>query len=344
MGPLLLAGAAAAWPCAGISHAEGVLAESGAAEVLFEPVPGMGEVTVSYAVEYDGDAPDLGWVIPVPATPTQVQDGDPAVFASLREASQVVVDWTFAEDDGGGCTCLGGASKGDGGGSREFQDGVVVVAQGFTGTYDYVAIAASDASELEEWFVQHGWTGLAADDLDHYVAAGSTFVALRVVPETAETPPDGRSLPPIRITYGGDELVFPSVMALHGTLPTQRTTAYVVAPTRATTLSGWTSEDGATLSGGTDDDPVALWDAHLATVGAERAWVRSFAGSFEGDFLTRFDTLAPREVHDADAVFALEDSVDPIESRIALTEDGASTAALLLLPLAGLGAWRRRRS
>src|SRR5687768_12918754 len=216
MGPLLLLGTSVAWPCAGISHEEGVLAESDAAEVLFEVVPG--QVAVSYAVRYTGDAPDMGWVIPVPSTPRSVEDGDAERIELLRDASQPIVEWIEEDDSsgGGGCGCGATSKYGLAGSVGDRGNDVTVVAEGFTGTYDYVAIAADEVADLEAWFADNGWTGLATEDLDHYVASGSTFVALRVVPDTAETPVEGRELPPVRITYDGDAMMFPAVMALHG--------------------------------------------------------------------------------------------------------------------------------
>ncbi len=58
--------------------------------------------------------------------------------------------------------------------------------------------------------------------------------------------------------------------------------------------------------------------------------------------VTRFATRAPAAIHDADALFALEDGPgDPLHLQITLG-GGSGTAAVLLLPLAGLVSLRRR--
>lgn len=326
--------AATAWPCAGLVHEEGKLAESGGAEVLFEPAANA----VTYAVTYQGDAADFGWVIPTDGPPAAVEDGDAALFSALRGLSSPEYEYPPEAYEDGGCGC-GPSSKGDSTpGGLESND-VEIVAEGFTGTYEWIAVDAGDPTALDAWLADHGWTGLVEEDLQHYVERGSTFLAVRVLPTVAQTPAEGRELPPLRIVVDGDAMMFPAVLARGASSPTQRTTLYVLGSTRAV-LSGWSYGDQSLI---TEDatDPLAVWEQALAERGAEAAYLRSYAGPYEGAFLTRFDTLAPREVHDQDVELALEDSTDPVSTRIVLTETATTRAALLLLPVA-LGAWRRR--
>ncbi len=336
-----LASGTSAYACAGLVHEVGALAESDHAEVAFEV--GSGEVAVSYAVAYTGDAADFGWVIPVPGEVAAVDDGDVGLFTALRERSAPLVNYgSSAESDSGGCGCLFGAGS-KAGGTRS-NDGVTVLDEGFTGTYDYVVITATDAGDLDAWFADHGWEGLAADDLSHYVDLGATFVALQVTPASATTPASGAALPPVRIRYAGDELRFPSVMARHGLVDAQRTTAYVVADSRAKAVAGWTSEDGGTLLGDPEDPELAFL-ARLGVLGEDRAWLRTWAGTFVTDggderFATRFDTYAPTDVHDADAVFGLEASTEPLSTTIDVSQEEMAAGGIALL---GMFGWRLRR-
>ncbi|MEQ1504203.1 MAG: DUF2330 domain-containing protein [Myxococcota bacterium] len=332
---MLWALSGSAWACAGLVHDDTSLAESDAAEVLFEP--GDGEVAVSYAVAYTGNAADFGWVIPVPGAVSAIEDGDADRIASLRQASQPVVSWPSADQPSAGCACGGAAKSGDSLESRS--NDLEIVAEGFTGTYAYVVIEATDADALTAWFTDNGWAGIDPDDVAHYVSIGAAFAALQVVPETADTPVDGRLLPPVRIRYAGDALLFPAVMARHAAVSEQHTTLYVVGADRAT-LAGWTFEEPSGLSG---SDPVAVWDDALAALGADRAYARTFAGAVDGGFLTRFDTIAPTEVHDADVTLALGDGTDGFQVTIRVDGgDSGSEAAipLGLLLLAGVGARR----
>ena len=318
-----------AWPCAGIVHEQGLSAESPGAEVLFEP--GGGSVTATFAVTLRGEVSDLGWVIPVPAVPTAVADGDLDRIGRLREASAPRVLERTEDHGGGGCLVQSYGLANDRAGAPP--DDLQVLSEGFTGTYAYQVIAASSAAELGAWFDDNGWEGLAAADLDLYVAAGFAFVAVRVVPEAPDT------LPPLSVTWPGDTMVYPAVMARHA-LSDQRTTLYVSADTRAV-LSGWTSAEVARIEGASDADPTALWDARLAEVGQDRAYVATYAGDVEDRFLTRYDTLAPAALHDVDVVLTLADDTWGHTTEIAL-DPPEGRAAFLLAPLALLGAALRR--
>jgi hypothetical protein len=332
--------------CGGLATSAESLAVSDAMEALFEV--GAGEVRVSYDVKYHGNAADLGWVIPVPGDVSAVADGDPERLEEVRFQSQPSVVTEYASEDSSGCSsplACGGGSKG--GNSRSLDggtqgDGLTVLDQGFTGTYEYLVIAATDAGDLEAWFTEHGWTGIANDDLQHYVQQGWNFAALRVVPGAAEG--EQRALPPVRITYAGDQLAFPAVMARHSSAIEQRTTLYVVGDSRAILTGEWLQDDSrGPLDGTLADDPQALWDDHLEGLGAGQAYSRTYAGFFDGDrFLTRFDTLAPTSVHDADVELDFEADQGDIHTVITLVEAGGSEATIALgLLLALVGARRR---
>lgn len=337
----------AAWACAGLVHGDDELAESDHAEVVFEV--GDGEVSVSYVAGYAGDAASFGWVIPVPGTTAPlVEDGDADLVSTLRAVSAPAIEWGDVDDGGGGCGCLASAGKSDGtpGGRSTSSNGFTVIDEGFTGTFTYTTVAATDAGVLAAWFAEHGWSGLPAEDLQHYVDAGSVFVALTIDPAVATTPIEGSPLPPVRLTYAGDEVRFPSVMARHG-LVDQRTTVYVVADGRAVASEGWTAEDGGVIDAPYEDPEYAFLD-RLGALGEDRAWLRTWAGPVSvggaDRFATRFDTYAPPEVHDADAVFALEASTAPLSTTIDVSSDEQQAAAggLAVVALLGWGLRRRR--
>lgn len=328
----------AAWACAGLVHVEGDLAESDHAEVVFATAGG--EVEVSYRVGYTGTAAEFGWVIPVPGDVAAVEDGDADLFQRLRGLTAPTVSYeTGSGSDGGGCA-LGCGSGSKAGGSPTSTDGLTIVAEGFTGTYDFVVVEATDPAGLQAWLDAAGWSGLAEEDLEHYVDLGASFVALSLHPDVATTPSGGRDLPPLRVRYAGGEQRFPSVLARNAAVDTQRTTVWVVGDTRAT-VSGWSSEDPTRLQANGLDPAVVFLDA-LGALGADQRWLRSWAGPGEGAFVTRFDTWAPAEVHDTDAVFAFEASTEELHTSIDATDGGGSTASLGLL--VGCGLWVRRRA
>ncbi len=335
----------AAWPCAGMVHEDGVLAESDAAEVLFR-LDG-GDVSVTYSVEYAGDAAAFGWVIPIPGAFTSLADGDQQTFDDLRILSQPTVEW-FGDDDsdgGGGCGCGASSKSLDGGmgGDTADSNSLGIVAEGFTGTYDYVVLSAGTAAELTDWLSANGWElGSAAAAVEHYVGLGDQFVALSISPQTAMTPDEGRRLPPVEIRYAGTTMRFPAKMAATASAPSQRTTLYVTGEDRAQ-MTGWSAEEIGLLVGDYYDDfPEELYDETIGAMGAGTGYGITFANTIAGgDFLTRFDTLAPSASHTDDVTVAFGGGTSTVETRIELYET-QPTGAWLLLPLLGLGLFRRR--
>lgn len=335
-------GARAAFACAGLVHEPLVEAESGSAEVVFEISESA--VFVTYEVVYDGDADAFGWIVPATGGVLSVADGDAELLRELREVSAPLVIDLGADEGSGGCGC--GAAKGGDNATRGGSLGVTVVSEGFTGTYDYQVVHAASAQELADWMDQRGFVGSDPTDLDHYVALGADFVLLEVAPDVASTPSGGRELPPIRLELDTTEARFPSVMARHASVPTQRTTVYVLGEDRAE-VAGWSFRDVTAVNGEADADPWEVLDARLAELGDGRGFGRTWAGDHGGRFLTRFDTLAPREQHDVDALFSVGDGVEPFGLHVVLGEADATldrrSAAAGLLGLLVLVRRRRRQ-
>jgi hypothetical protein len=327
----------AAWPCAGLVHEGSLLAESDAASAIFERAEGGTAVT--YEVTYAGNAADFGWIVPVPGDFVSIVEADPQRFADLDGISAPVVETVHDTPSGCGCSKGDALAGGEGRGLGDTSNGVDIVAEGFTGTYEYVAIAAADSADLIAWLETNGWAvGDTADAIDHYVALGDVFVALKVVPQVAETPDEGRLLPPVTLTYGGDVMRFPAVMAAYASAPEQRTVVYVVGEGTAT-ATGWTAEEVPQIVGTIDDSGAALWEDALRARGA----ATKYALTYSDGQVTRFDTLAPRSAHTADATFTLG-AARSVETRVVLYEDPPeSSSAMGLLPLAAAGWLLRRR-
>jgi hypothetical protein len=342
---LLLATVAAAWPCGGMFHAKGTLAESPAQEVVFRQGDGWSEV--DYRVEYEGDAADFGWVIPIPGAFVSLKEADPALFDSYRSCTQPVVEWLGDGEEESGCGCAGG-SKSDAGGLGDTNErgDVTVVAEGFTGDYEYTVLEATSTKGLLAWLDEHGWETMGADAaLDAYVAAGGfQFVSLALTPTVSETPEEGRELPPLRIRYEGSDLRYPAMMArVAMEISEIRTRIFVEGAERAT-VSGWTAEEVGDLHAADGYDAEAVFDERLRALGADSAGFGVVAALECGEFVTRFESLTMPSAHTVDPTFALDGGEDAwLETRITVDDsDGIADTAWLFVPLLGL-AWKRRR-
>lgn len=347
---LLLWTVTAAWPCGGMFHAKGTLAESPAQEVIFREGDGWSEV--DYRVEYEGDAADFGWVIPIPGPFVSLNEADTELFDLYRACTQPVVQYVGDEEDSGGCACAGSRSKNDAGGSlSDTSDrGVTVVAEGFTGDYEYTVLEATSTKGLLAWLDDHGWETMGADAaLDAYVTAGGfQFVSIALTPTVSETPKQGRELPPVRIRYEGNDLRYPAMMArVAMELDEIRTRVFVEGVERAT-VSGWSAEEVGTLHAPDGYGADEAFDNRLRDLGDAQAGFGIVAAQVcvveFGAFVTRFESLTAPSAHTVDATFvASGGGTTALQTIIEVdSADGIDDTGWLFVPLLGL-AWKRRR-
>lgn len=367
--PLLLALSRPAFPCAAIFVEEGGTASTDAQEALFEP--GDGYVDTTWRVNGELDVSRLGWVIPAFGEVLEIADADPERFDGLRQATapDVWIESTgsYEDDGGGGCGC-GTALKGDAaGGERNALDtgagqslGVEVVAEGFTGTFMYTVLEATDSQDLLDWLDTNGFSvGPSGPSIDAYVAeaaadGGIQFVALRVDMGAASA--DRRELPAVRIRTSGDVMRFPSTMARNAAPERMNTRIYVLGDERAVVRGDWDSEQLGSRDGGTwtGDADSAYADVLYDIGGPRRTFAEIWSGPWDGRRLTRFDGIFDREAHIADVYLGDDGGTQSVQSELWFWDSGGSAervadsghAGLLLLPggLLGLAALRRRRA
>lgn len=337
----LIGQAALAGP--GLTCPEDAAVAADGAEVLYH-VKSNGDVHATYAMSYTGDAEEFGWLIPVFGKVVSIHDERLDALHTVREVTQPLVQRFEPFEGTNACGC---ASKdlepGTDTGAPRSLDGVQVVDSGFTGHYAYDIVTSNHATALTEWFEENGFVGFAEEDVEHYLDLGAHFLLLQVRPEVAATPEGGAALPPMRVVYQGD-IRYPARLARHAHVPELSTTLYVLAGGQAELEGDWTAAPVGTLRGRLDDDPQAMWLEARTLAGAGKSFVLTYGKGYEGQYLTRFDTVAPVDVHDTDVVVKITSTPGIHETRIVLEEPASGkTAAILLLPLAGV-ALRRRRS
>jgi MYXO-CTERM domain-containing protein len=347
-----------AFPCAALlTNDEGAIASSDAQEVILETTETG--VRTSYRVRYDGDAESFGWLIVVHGGVGEgdVQETDEDVFDTLRDLTQPrQVTLSFTSGGGGvSCGCTGDmAVRGTdnfAGGDTAGAWGVDVVAEGFAGPYAYQVLAPEDGDGLSGWLEEEGFSlGETVSTIDEYIEEGGySFVAISLAPTLGQTPDEGRTLPALAIDSDSDQLHFPARMAQTGMAEEIRTTIWVIGDASTEITSGWDSQDSHRLGNGEDEDSEGVYDAALqdAAVYETPTYLSPFSGEYGEQWVTRFDTLAPREVHTADPIFESMGEAYSWQLEIIVPsdedEDEARSAAWLLLPLLGLGWTRRRR-
>ena len=341
-----------AWPCAAlITTDQGAIASSDAQEVILEPTA-LGSRS-SFRVSYDGDADRFGWLIVVHGA---VGEGDVAaaeadVFEALRAQTQprvAMASWGGGEASGGcgcGAQALDAGKAGGFGADTGMANGVEITAEGFAGPYAYQVIAPEDGAALTTWLDERGFDlGGTASTLDLYIAEGGySFVAVTLTPDEAATPSEGRTLPPLSIDTDSDRLTYPARMALTGMAEELRTTIYVLGEHTADAVAGWEAWDQQELWAATADAEAAYDEVLRTYATAETpAYLSVWSGAHEGQWLTRFDTLAPRSVHTVDPDFGFMDAEYSYGTKIIVPAEDTGAVAWFLLPLLGIG-WARRR-
>lgn len=332
--------------CGGFFPPPSDTAISNTQEVIF--ATSGDEVQVDYRVLVHGSAAEFGWLIPIPGEFVSLEDGDGAVFQAIHEATDPLED--LVEPPSGGC--LGSGLKSDGGGEFDTASGgrgggVEVVATGFTGTYGYTVLEATSSEAFLLWLDANGLdVGPAGPTVDRYVTDGGwQFVALTLDGELAD---DQVEAPPISIRYTGGGMVYPARMSRTSMDPVQHTIVYVKGDQRARASAGWTEEEASLLwdDGETPDYMRSeLWPEALYEAGAERRYLTVFAGELDGEWVTRFETRAPSEVHEADATFTLDGGTTTVHLLLSNRSGCARPegADALLVPGALAAWWVGRR-
>jgi hypothetical protein len=360
-----------AWACGGLvtlDHTE-QLAQSDALQAILDV--GADAVTVEYRVHYGGNANEFAWIIPVPGQVTDVQEGDDARFETLATltAPQVnVYEDPESSSSSPGCACGGYATKdGDLAGGRNLSDtgaggadlGVAVVGQGYAGDYSYTVLDATDSGALTTWLTDRGYDlTYAAAPIDQYVQdpLGYQWIAVQLVPTLSDTPDEGVTISPLRITYGratGDDklhALYPSRMGSTIQLPEVRTELYVIDDGHAVAGNGWDTNVDMHVEDDNDADPEEVYADFLRDVGSDRrGLVEVWKGDWTDDtgaarYLTRFDSIVAPATNTTDVSFTTDDDTTA-EQRFYVDLGGYYYGGVFpFAALTGLAmAWRKRR-
>ena len=154
---------------------------------------------IIFQVDYEGDAEDFAWVIPVPGYPKLFSVED-EIFSELHELTKPPPYSGFA--------CGGGMFP-----TASPDEGVHIWEENQVGIYHTTTLSASDPNSLVGWLNDNGYAFPAEGQeiLDYYVQKQWFFVAMKIQHEgiVKYIDPYSGAIQPIGITFFSDELIYP---------------------------------------------------------------------------------------------------------------------------------------
>jgi hypothetical protein len=324
---------------------------------------------------YSGAPEEFAWVLPVPRSGAEVELADDAFVEEIdRGTAPIIQVGDCAAANAGGCGWGGDVAPGE-------VPGVEVKQRQTVGPYETVTLDGDDPAAIYTWLGANGYAfpTEAVPVLDHYVAAESAFLVLRLRPGVEVS-----AMRPVRVRFRGFMGTFPLEMVTLGATGTVELALFVIAEQR------YGARNYATA---TIDEADLVWDAGAGRSSYDdvfeqtiedsggRAWVTESAGPLAGSdlarvlqkaagedlaiatrglaapYLTRLRTRMLVDHIDEDLELALSDDASDVSRTLVARSDtcdgpmmsvapgpggGAGAAALLGLALAWLALRRRR--
>ncbi|HNC99630.1 MAG TPA: DUF2330 domain-containing protein, partial [Myxococcota bacterium] len=200
------------------------------------------------------------------------------------------------------------------------------------------------------WLEEHGWyLGDTGASIGEYVSEGGyQFVAIALKMDVVEGTAVQAELPPVRLKYEGDKLIYPSRMGRYSPETELSTLIWVVGDQRASIQGGWDQVELPLVweGGETSGYLTEVAAAKIRDIGSEGGFALTWAGPYGSGWATRFETVAPTGIHTVDVEFAVDGGTDAPLAFTISNQEGckapAGAEALLLFPLVAL--LRRRKS
>ncbi len=191
-----------------------------------------GEVVAHIQIQYNGDAEDFAWMVPVPSVP-ELKVGSESLFEALETATRptFTVNFQSGEDcfDEEGCGFDGEDALFAAPNEADPRDSVAVV-QSEAGPYEYAVVRADAKAPMFEWLAENGYFVPSASDasFEPYIRPGAFFLALKLR-ATASV----GDLQPVVLTYPADRPMIPIVLTSMGATNNMGVAVWVLGSARA---------------------------------------------------------------------------------------------------------------
>lgn len=191
-----------------------------------------GKVVAHIQIQYQGEASDFAWLLPLPAEP-DLRLGTEELFQRLEETTGP--KFTLNQTQGDGC---GGPSIGCGGaefataGFRgpQMEPAGVAVKESSAGPYDWAVVRADDKQPMIDWLNDNGYFVPAGtqEAIDPYIRPGAYFLALKL--QAGQTLGD---LQPVVVEYASERPMIPIILTSVAANPNMGVLVWVLGDARA---------------------------------------------------------------------------------------------------------------
>ena len=156
---------------------------------------------IIFQIDYEGDAEDFAWIVPVPGYPKLFSVEDD-IFYELHQLTQPPPPSSF------GCGWGGGEPT-----SGLEDDGVHIWEENQVGIYYTTTLSASDPNSLVDWLNDNGYAFPVEGQeiLDYYVQKNWFFVAMKIQHEETIKISENYTgaIQPIGIMFFSDDMIYP---------------------------------------------------------------------------------------------------------------------------------------
>ena len=188
-------------------------------------------VTAHILIQFQGNARDFAWVVPVMAKPT-VKLGTQALFTTLLTQTQprFTLDRSALQCARGRGNFGPSAPGSAAGGSTGADAGVSVLEMREVGPYATVILESKDAGELVAWLNANGYDQPASARplIEHYVKQGMLFVALKLKQDAGTG-----EIQPLVLEMPHMEACVPLILTRVAAVPDMPVQAFVLGQGRA---------------------------------------------------------------------------------------------------------------
>ena len=192
-----------------------------------------GVVTSHIQIQYNGDAEEFAWLVPLPAVPT-LELGTDELFAQVINTTQP--KYRLISEDDGFCddafndSPAAGGGRGDNEGAPPPAPNDPLVTRDTAGPYDYAVLRADSKQPMLDWLEEERFFVPAGTDdaVDPYIREGSYFLALKL--RKGESVGD---LLPVVVKYESELPMIPIVLTSVAADPDMPVMVWVLGDARA---------------------------------------------------------------------------------------------------------------